>query len=174
MIQFAFLGFFVYTCLVIVEIDKRLKFHKILGLEYMLKVQKYSNTEYLIKSWIMITTGIISFIVVFSHNLYIFINPNSNVIYLPAWLRILTYFLWQSAPPLLVFRSIQTFAFKRIRIAINDNFVDFKKQITQNFIAWKSYVLQVTKCSDNCIVNTNQITQIAMMFWFSRNLAKGM
>ena len=112
----------------------------------MLKVQNYSNTEYLIKSWIPITTGFISFIVIFSHNLYIFIKPNSNVIYLPAWLRILTFFLWQSAPPLLVFRSIQTFAFKRIRIAMDNNIiVDFKKQITKTFLAWKSYVLQVTE-----------------------------
>ena len=32
----------------------------------------------------------------------------------------------------------------------NNIIVDFKKQLTKTFLAWKSYVLQVTKCPDKC------------------------
>ena len=47
------------------EIDKRLQFQKVLGLEYALKVQKYSNTEFIVKSWIMVCIGIVGFFVAF-------------------------------------------------------------------------------------------------------------
>ena len=59
-----------FLTLLVVEIDKRIKFHKVLGLEYMMKVKNYSNTEYLVKSWIMITFALIFFIIAFFPTLY--------------------------------------------------------------------------------------------------------
>ena len=53
-----------------VEIDKRIRFHKVLGLEHMMKMKKYSNTEYLVKSRIMITIGIVAIIVAFFKTIY--------------------------------------------------------------------------------------------------------
>ena len=56
--------------LIVVEIDKKIKFHKVLGLEYMLTMKNYSNTEYLVKSWIIIVMGIVGFFVAFFQAIY--------------------------------------------------------------------------------------------------------
>ena len=56
--------------LVVVEIDKKIKFHKVLGLEYMLKMKNYSNTEYLVKSWIMFVMVIVGLFVAFFQSFY--------------------------------------------------------------------------------------------------------
>ena len=41
-----------------------------LGLEYMMKMKNYSNTEFLIKSWIMVIMGIVGFFVAFFQTIY--------------------------------------------------------------------------------------------------------
>ena len=41
-------GCVAFFWLIVVEIDKKIRFHKILGLEYMMKMKKYTNTEYLV------------------------------------------------------------------------------------------------------------------------------
>ena len=56
--------------LIVVEIDKKIKFHKVLGLEYMMKMKNYSNTEFLIKSWIMVIMGIVGFFVAFFQTIF--------------------------------------------------------------------------------------------------------
>ena len=59
-----------YSLLILVEIDKKIKFHKVLGLEYMMKMKNYSNTEFLIKSWIMVIMGIVGFFVAFFQTIF--------------------------------------------------------------------------------------------------------
>ena len=61
-----------------VEIDKRIRFHKVLGLEHMMKMKKYSNTEYLVKSRIMITIGIVAIIVAFFQTIYNVFQGNTG------------------------------------------------------------------------------------------------
>ena len=56
--------------LIVVEIDKKIKFQKVIGLEYMMKMKNYSNTEYLIKSWIMVIMGVVGFFVAYFQTIY--------------------------------------------------------------------------------------------------------
>lgn len=72
LILFAILILAFVTCflLIVVEIDKKIKFHRVLSLEYVLKVKNYSNTEYLIKSWIMVVMVIVGFFVAFFQAIY--------------------------------------------------------------------------------------------------------
>ena len=63
------------------EIDKRIRFRKVLTLEYMLKMKKYSNTEYLVKSWIMIIIGIVGLFVSFFQTIYNALNRGTNNVY---------------------------------------------------------------------------------------------
>ena len=60
------------------EIDKKIRFRKVLGLEYMIKMKKYSNTEYLVKSWIMIIIGIVGLFVSFFQSIYNALNIGTN------------------------------------------------------------------------------------------------
>ena len=59
-----------YSLLILVEIDKKIKFHKVLGLEYMIKMKNYSNTDYLIKSWIMVIMGIVGLFVAYFQTIF--------------------------------------------------------------------------------------------------------
>ena len=70
------IGCITYFWIFVVEIDKRIKFHKVLGLEYMMKMKKYSNTEFLVKSWIMIIIGIVAIIVAFFQTIYNILKGN--------------------------------------------------------------------------------------------------
>ena len=56
--------------LIVVEIDKKIKFHKVLGLEYMMTMKNYSNTEFLIKSWIMVVMVFVGLFVAFFQAIY--------------------------------------------------------------------------------------------------------
>ena len=60
------------------EIDKKIRFQKILSLEYMMKMKKYSNTEYLVKSWIMIIIGLVGLFVSFFQTIYNALNIGTN------------------------------------------------------------------------------------------------
>ena len=85
-----FKGCLAYVLLIVVEIDKKIRFHKVLGLEYMMKMKKYSNTEYLVKSWIMIIIGIVALIVAFFQTIY---NALNNVGAITIFVVHLIYFL---------------------------------------------------------------------------------
>ena len=90
--------------LILNEIDKRITFHHVLGVEYMMKVGKYSNTEYVVKSWIMMVIAILGFIAAFANT--------SNI-----FSRLVVLCVWQSGPPLIIFMfvtSFKEFVFKRI------------------------------------------------------------
>ena len=65
-----FLAFVTCFLLIVVEIDKKIKFHKVLGLEYMMTMKNYSNTEFLIKSWIMVIMMFVGFFVAFFQAIY--------------------------------------------------------------------------------------------------------
>ena len=56
--------------LILNEIDKRITFHRVLGVEAMSKVGKFSNTEYVVKSWIMILTAILGLLAAFFNTIY--------------------------------------------------------------------------------------------------------
>ena len=71
-------GFISFFWLIVVEIDKKIRFQKILSLEYMLKMKKYSNTEYLVKSWIMIIIGLVGLFVSFFQTIYNALNIGTN------------------------------------------------------------------------------------------------
>ena len=60
------------------EIDKKIKFQKVLGVEYLIKMKKYSNTEYLVKSWIMVIMGIAALFVAFLQTIYITLMGNDE------------------------------------------------------------------------------------------------
>ena len=134
-----------YFLLIVVEIDKKIKFHKVLGLEYMMKMKNYSNTEFLIKSWIMVIMGIVGFFVAFFQTIFnalITMEPGSmetkivesvlhitkyicTILKVPAWLRFLTLLMWQTFAPALAAYSLKDFfinyfleSFNRIRTMI--------------------------------------------------------
>ena len=65
-----FLAFATCFLLIVVEIDKKIKFHKVLGLEYMMTMKNYSNTEFLIKSWIMVVMIFVGLFVAFFQAIY--------------------------------------------------------------------------------------------------------
>ena len=83
-----FKGCIAYFLIIVVEIDKKIRFHKILGLEYMMKMKKYSNTEYLVKSWIMIIIGIVALIVAFFQTIYNALKGNMGAKYVGIILTI--------------------------------------------------------------------------------------
>ena len=64
--------------MIVVEIDKKIKFQKVLGVEYLIKMKKYSNTEYLVKSWIMVIMGIAALFVAFLQTIYITLIGNDE------------------------------------------------------------------------------------------------
>ena len=74
-------GCFSFFWIIAVEIDKKIRFRKVLTLEYMLKMKKYSNTEYLVKSWIMIIIGIVGLFVSFFQTIYNALNRGTNNVY---------------------------------------------------------------------------------------------
>ena len=56
--------------LILNEIDKRITFHRVLGVEAMARVGRYSNTEFLVKSWIMLLTAALALITAFYASIY--------------------------------------------------------------------------------------------------------
>ena len=64
------LGFLTYTSFVAAEFDKRVKFHKVLYVEYLQSMKRYSNTEYIFRSWIPFVTGLGTFIIFYTSNIY--------------------------------------------------------------------------------------------------------
>ena len=72
------LGGFCLLMLILNEIDKRITFHHVLGVEYLMKIGKYSNTEYVVKSWIMIAIAILGFITAFANTSNIFSTEDSD------------------------------------------------------------------------------------------------
>ena len=88
---FIILAFMTYSLLILVEIDKKIKFHKVLGLEYMMKMKNYSNTEYLVKSWIMVIMGIVGFFVAFFQTIFIALKGTMETKFVGSVLHITKY-----------------------------------------------------------------------------------
>ena len=57
------------------EVDKKIRFHKVLGVEYMMKMGKYSNLEYVAKSWVMMIIALMGLFVAFFRSIYLAIHP---------------------------------------------------------------------------------------------------
>ena len=64
------LGFLTYFSFIAAEIDKRVKFHKVLYVEYLQSMKRYSNTEYIFRSWFPFVTGLGTFIIFYTSNIY--------------------------------------------------------------------------------------------------------
>ena len=64
------LAFLTYILFIAAEVDKRVKFHKVLSVEYMLTVKKFSNMEYIFRSWFPFVTGIMTFLIFYTSYIY--------------------------------------------------------------------------------------------------------
>ena len=73
--------FYIVTIIgcVIVEIDKKYKFHNILALEYMMKNRKYSNTEYLVRTGVLMTFFVFGIIICFMQPIMQLVFPDEVV-----------------------------------------------------------------------------------------------
>ena len=72
-----YLALLTFAFLIVVEADKKIKFHRVLALEYMTRLKKFSNTEYVVKSYFMITMCIIGLLVSYLRNIYTQFYPNN-------------------------------------------------------------------------------------------------
>ena len=75
-----YLALFTFAFLIVVEADKKIKFHRVLALEYLTRLKRFSNTEYVVKSYFMITMSIIGLLVGYSRNIYTHFYPNNYTV----------------------------------------------------------------------------------------------
>ena len=75
-----YLALVTFAFLIVVEVDKKIKFHRVLALEYMTRLKRYSNTEYVVKSYFMICMSIIGLLVGYSRNIYTHFYPNNYTV----------------------------------------------------------------------------------------------
>ena len=64
------LAFLTFILCIVAEVDKRVKFHKVLAVEYMLTMKKFSNMEYIFRSWFPFATGIMTFLIFYTSYIY--------------------------------------------------------------------------------------------------------
>ena len=121
----------------------------------MLKDGNFSNAEYIVKSWTIIVLAIIGLILAFSKSIitlyWLFTGQSFKSVsivventfelmkyifqqaYTPAEVKILSFFIWQSALPTMIFfstKSFQSFILKRLKnkiIGLNPNRIIIKK-----------------------------------------------
>ena len=77
-----YLALLTFAFLIVVEADKKIKFHRVLALEYMTRLKRFSNTEYVVKSYFMICMSIIGLLVGYSRNIYTHFYPDNNTVIL--------------------------------------------------------------------------------------------
>ena len=66
----------------IVEVDKKIMFHDVLAMEYLMKNRKYTNTDYLLRIGILMIFFAIGLIICFIQNVFkMFSSHNDNDIY---------------------------------------------------------------------------------------------
>ena len=70
------LAFLTFILFIAAEVDKRVKFHKVLAVEYMLTMKNFSNMEYIFRSWFPFVTGIVTFLIFYTS--YIYKNFQNN------------------------------------------------------------------------------------------------
>ena len=70
--------------LILVEIHKKIKFHKVMGMEYMTRLGRFSNADYLIKSYIQIFMLIIGLLVGYSGSIYTYFYPEVDAVILSS------------------------------------------------------------------------------------------
>ena len=126
-----------FAFLIVVEADKKIKFHRVLALEYLTRLKRYSNTEYVVKSYFMITMCIIGLLVGYLRNIYTHFYPNNYTVsyenilstlekktsQVPATVRIISIVVWQSFLPILLLlcvKPFQTFCKKKIKSKLNN------------------------------------------------------
>ena len=64
--------------LVLVFIDKKIKFHKVIGIEYMLRMKKFSNSETHFKRSIFLFFAIMAVLVSMSKKIFLFFYPETT------------------------------------------------------------------------------------------------
>ena len=64
------MGFLTYFSYIAAEVDKRIKFRKVLSVEYMLTMKKYSNTEFIFRFWHPLVTGMVTFLIFYTPFIY--------------------------------------------------------------------------------------------------------
>ena len=119
------------------EVDKKIKFHRVLGVEYTTRVKRFSNTEYIVKSYFIISMSLFGLFFGYSKKIYSHFYSEKTVVTMvsvsresdshetpgqvPAPVRIISIVVWQSVLPLLLslcVRPFQTFFFKKIKLRI--------------------------------------------------------
>ena len=91
---------------------------RLINVEYLQSMKRYSNTEYIFRSWFPFVIGLGTFIIFYTSNIYkrfyyqeeyptvvrfcSFLWLKKKMFKVPAWVRFLTFFLWQNVPPLLL------------------------------------------------------------------------
>ena len=65
-----------YFWIIVVEIDKKIRFHKVYGVEYLMRMKKYSNTEYLARSWLIVIIGMAGLFVAFRQTIHNMMRGN--------------------------------------------------------------------------------------------------
>ena len=59
-----------FSSSVVVEVDKKIKFHRVLGVEYTTRVKRFSNTEYIVKSYFIISMSLFGLFFGYSKKIY--------------------------------------------------------------------------------------------------------
>ena len=71
---------FSITFLVLVFVDKKIKFHKVIGIEHMLRMKNFSNSEIHFKGSIFLYIAITAVLVLMCKKIFISIYPSSNLV----------------------------------------------------------------------------------------------
>jgi hypothetical protein len=64
--------------LVLVGVDKKIKFHKVIGIEHMLRMKKFSSSETHFKLSLFLPIAVIGFLVAIFKTIYTEANPNRD------------------------------------------------------------------------------------------------
>ena len=65
-------------CLVLVAVDKKIKFHKVIGMEHMLRMKKFSNSEHIFKLSLLISITIVGLIMGIFKAVYTEAHPSKE------------------------------------------------------------------------------------------------
>ena len=68
------------TFLVLVFVDKKIKFHKVIGIEHMLRMKNFSNSEIHFKRSIFLYIAITAILVLIFKKIFIYIYPSSDLV----------------------------------------------------------------------------------------------
>ena len=123
----------------LVEIDKKIIFHNILAMEYLMKNKNYSNTDYFFSTCMSIMLFAFALLWTFIGSAYRMFSPSTKIqrvitkiinsllpcftfFQVPALYKSILLFLWQSAIPIIVFYNI--FAFRKFAVTKIKSYID--------------------------------------------------